>query len=284
MNCNNTTIYYAMKRLDREREALRRGEPMIARMDNEGQVEGFYIEASHVGGETPRRYTFDDFCERCCTAQWCSYHGRCLAEALPEDVYPAASPTAPPVKTHHEAARTILRTWMAEDATAPPAAQDGLEDLLSDMRQHIDWTAHIDAVRQALKPEPKASPGGAETPREGVVERCIQRVAELRDRTSPDDWPEVMLVTADELADILREELAASPTALPAAQDGLIEEPAAAVHDAWIAENHSNGITTRVSSLTGEEQMVPYAQLSEPVKEYDRKLVRTVLAALRAQR
>jgi hypothetical protein len=39
--------------------------------------------------------------------------------------------------------------------------------------------------------------------------RIIQRVAELPDRTSPDDWPDVMLVTAEELSAILREELEA---------------------------------------------------------------------------
>lgn len=39
-------------------------------------------------------------------------------------------------------------------------------------------------------------------------ERIIQRVAELPDRTSPDDWPDAMLVTAEELLDILADELA----------------------------------------------------------------------------
>jgi hypothetical protein len=40
-----------------------------------------------------------------------------------------------------------------------------------------------------------------------VIERCIQRVAELPDRTSPGEWPEAMLVTASELAGILHDEL-----------------------------------------------------------------------------
>lgn len=42
-----------------------------------------------------------------------------------------------------------------------------------------------------------------------LTERVLRRVAELPDRTSPDDWPEAMLVTHDELERILREELAA---------------------------------------------------------------------------
>lgn len=38
--------------------------------------------------------------------------------------------------------------------------------------------------------------------------RCIVlRVAELPDRTSPEDWPEAMLVTADELTEIVESEL-----------------------------------------------------------------------------
>lgn len=38
--------------------------------------------------------------------------------------------------------------------------------------------------------------------------RIVQRVAELPDRTSPDDWPDAMLVTADELSQIISEEWA----------------------------------------------------------------------------
>lgn len=40
------------------------------------------------------------------------------------------------------------------------------------------------------------------------VESIIRDVAELPDRTSPEDWPEAMLVTADELRTILRDALA----------------------------------------------------------------------------
>lgn len=39
------------------------------------------------------------------------------------------------------------------------------------------------------------------------ADRIIQRVAELPDRTSPDDWPEAMLVTSEELRDIIEDEL-----------------------------------------------------------------------------
>lgn len=42
-----------------------------------------------------------------------------------------------------------------------------------------------------------------------TIDRVLQRVAELPDRTSPDDWPDAMLVTQDELRHILADELAA---------------------------------------------------------------------------
>lgn len=32
-----------------------------------------------------------------------------------------------------------------------------------------------------------------------IADRIVTDVAELPDRTSPDDWPEAMLVTAEEL-------------------------------------------------------------------------------------
>ncbi len=36
-----------------------------------------------------------------------------------------------------------------------------------------------------------------------LIDSACREVAELPNRTSPDDWPEAMLVTADELAAIL---------------------------------------------------------------------------------
>jgi hypothetical protein len=37
-----------------------------------------------------------------------------------------------------------------------------------------------------------------------IAEKLVRSVAELPDRTSPDDWPEAMLVTQDELLEIAR--------------------------------------------------------------------------------
>lgn len=53
---------------------------------------------------------------------------------------------------------------------------------------------------------------------EEVVAAIVQRVAELPDRTSPEDWPEAMLVTADELSFIIMSEFAR------AIQDGMPAE------------------------------------------------------------
>ena len=58
-----------------------------------------------------------------------------------------------------------------------------------------------------------------------------------------------------------------------------IETVAAEVHQAWIDTKLAQGITSRPAA-TGEEQMVPYAQLSEPLKELDRSTVRAVFAAI----
>ncbi|MDO7846918.1 RyR domain-containing protein [Hymenobacter sp. M29] len=60
-----------------------------------------------------------------------------------------------------------------------------------------------------------------------------------------------------------------------------LELVAEKVHEAWMKTKQSQGVTTRLSE-TGEELMVPYAQLSEPAKELDRMTVRTVYAAIEA--
>jgi predicted SPOUT superfamily RNA methylase MTH1 len=60
-----------------------------------------------------------------------------------------------------------------------------------------------------------------------------------------------------------------------------LEIVAAKVHEAWMQTKRAQGVTTRLSE-TGEELMVPYAQLSEPAKELDRMTVRTVYAAIEA--
>ena len=66
-----------------------------------------------------------------------------------------------------------------------------------------------------------------------------------------------------------------APARLP---HDLVEAVSEQVHDAWMATKRSQGITTRTSEW-GEEQMVPYADLSERAKDLDRGTVAAVLAA-----
>lgn len=54
-----------------------------------------------------------------------------------------------------------------------------------------------------------AEPAGEEP---GCISDIIQDVAELPDRDSPEDWPEAMLVTGEELRIILERYLPATPT------------------------------------------------------------------------
>jgi hypothetical protein len=58
-----------------------------------------------------------------------------------------------------------------------------------------------------------------------------------------------------------------------------IEIVAAEVHKAWIKTKLAKNITSRPSS-DGIEQMVPYEQLPDNLKELDRATVRAVYAAI----
>ena len=58
-----------------------------------------------------------------------------------------------------------------------------------------------------------------------------------------------------------------------------IELVSAAAHDGWMASKRALGVESRKSE-TGEELMVPYAELSESAKDLDRGAVRAVYAAI----
>ncbi len=58
---------------------------------------------------------------------------------------------------------------------------------------------------------------------EYIVEHIIRDVAELPDRTSPEEWPEAMIVTGDELERIVTDHVA----------------PALAQRDQWLANTNS---------------------------------------------
>lgn len=58
-----------------------------------------------------------------------------------------------------------------------------------------------------------------------------------------------------------------------------IETVSAEVHAAWMDAKREKGVTSRKLE-SGEELMVPYADLSEEAKELDRGTVRAVYAAI----
>ena len=60
-----------------------------------------------------------------------------------------------------------------------------------------------------------------------------------------------------------------------------IEVVAAMIHDAWMEANRSQGITSR-QTADGVEQMVPYNELPEHVKDLDRAAVGAVYRAIKA--
>jgi len=60
------------------------------------------------------------------------------------------------------------------------------------------------------------------TPAEQRLDRIVQRVAELPDRSSPEDWPEAMIVTAAELRGIVADELGAAPAANDAEREAFL--------------------------------------------------------------
>lgn len=93
-----------------------------------------------------------------------------------------------------------------------------------DLLECAGWKGYAQAVRElrdrliVARNENNCAEGGLVAPialpvvqQESYINAVIQHVAELPDRTSPDDWPDAMLVTAAELRDILTEH--ASPVA-----------------------------------------------------------------------
>lgn len=62
-----------------------------------------------------------------------------------------------------------------------------------------------------------------------------------------------------------------------------IERVAAAVHDVRVAQYRAQGEVSRLAP-TGEDQLAPYAHLTEASKELDRATVRAVYAAIERAR
>lgn len=97
------------------------------------------------------------------------------------------------------------------------AERDGARLVARQMQERLEVAQ---GELASLPPPPDAGTVIAE-----CAVRVVQRVAELPDRTSPDDWPDAMLVTADELRVIVSDEL---EQALAALQSGAVTQLAQA--------------------------------------------------------
>lgn len=73
-----------------------------------------------------------------------------------------------------------------------------------------------------------------------AIDRIVGAVAELPDRTSPDDWPDVMLVTADELRAIVSAEI-----------DALLVPPAPWAWE-WVAEKSNDWAVGQAFDANGQ--------------------------------
>jgi hypothetical protein len=103
-----------------------------------------------------------------------------------------------------------------------------------ELNNHGDWPA-ANQCKENAKARLASQPEGAAE--RNLIDLIIRDVAELPDRNSPDDWPEAMLVTGDELRNIIEDRIISMPASQPeAAQDGwrlVPVEPTAAMIQAW---------------------------------------------------
>lgn len=99
--------------------------------------------------------------------------------------------------------------------------------------------------------------------RDQLVE-VIQRVADLPDRTSPDDWPEAMLVTADELSAILLQDvyapLLARLSQLTSERDEALKAMRVELDDET-PQTVAEGIAMLVLDLNSEHERAEAAEL-----------------------
>lgn len=93
--------------------------------------------------------------------------------------------------------------------------------------------------------------------------RVIQRVAELPDRTSPDDWPEAMLVTAEELDRILVEERDRWLTDMTYARTRLPEQ--------LVAMQHARN---QLENMARERFWLDIGRPADPEPDVDEDLIR----------
>ncbi len=104
-----------------------------------------------------------------------------------------AANAAPPPAAARGDVRGLVATWRGSrmpDATDPFDA--GCNYTLTHCADQLEAALAAEGVQAEPKPDAR-----------GVVDGIVLAIAELPDRNSPEDWPEAMLVTADELTRIV---------------------------------------------------------------------------------
>lgn len=103
---------------------------------------------------------------------------------------------------------------------AGPLVRDHPADMIKAIGAHADEALAALSAAQA----PTAAPGGSWTDIGAIADLIVRDVCELPDRTSPDDWPEAMLVTGEELYALIVERFRESTlNAAPPAQTSDVE-------------------------------------------------------------
>lgn len=146
---------------------------------------------------------------------------------------------------------------MSEDETAIVIPPEYFSDLPEMVRLRAENERLLRCQASAEQGEAAHRPAGSSNDCRGEAElntdasliayAVAQRVAELSDRTSPDDWPEAMVVTAEELIFIVADEVASRIHRRPD------EEPLAAM----------SGTSNEDASLTPQESPPQAEEASE---------------------
>jgi hypothetical protein len=84
----------------------------------------------------------------------------------------------------------------ADSGSSDPRVAEAVADVLDSTAQRLDGEGPT--LRSAARRVRRSA-----QPVEALLDDIVRQVAELPDRSSPEDWPEAMLVTSDELRSIL---------------------------------------------------------------------------------
>jgi hypothetical protein len=90
----------------------------------------------------------------------------------------------------------------ADSGSSDPRVAEAVADVLDSTAQRLDGEGPTFDAAATLRSAARRLRRSAQ-PVEALLDDIVRQVAELPDRSSPEDWPEAMLVTSDELRSIL---------------------------------------------------------------------------------